>query len=592
MLFFFTNLFLYSIFAQTPNIMTYLLWNKKLFLFLLPFTLLSQVQKVDLRRLSYDELYDMYFANEKNPTKQMECANAYLRKAKYENIPVQKAKGFYMISLLHESEKAIHYLDSSIIYSKNCIDIKFPAYAYSEKAHALKNQFKYREAIDNFILAEKYAQKNNIDFYYNVKFSIAALRSEELGEVDEALDLYQECFNFYKDKKVRTIEYSYSYQLVIFALADAFKALKQSDSATYYNKLGYRESKFTKHDEFNALFTLNEGANLVLKRNFRGALDSINKALPKMIAYKNIGNTLAAYYYLGKAYDGLGNSTASVKNFIRVDSLYKITKRITPEFISGYAYLISYYKNKGDKENQLKYLTQYMLIDNALQNNYKELTKKLQKEYDTPHLILEKETLIKSLKKDEEVFYFGIGLLIILIVSISTFGFYQHKLKKQYKKRFEKIIYKAGKVIENTSDAIEGKEITVNSTKSEDIGISEEIVNQILEKLKRFEIQKGYLESNITIQLLSIALETNSKYVSKIVNVFKRKSFIQYINDLRVDYAIVQLQKDNKLKNYTIQALALEFGFNSAESFSAAFQKKTGIKPTYFIKELNGSIKS
>ena len=80
--------------------------------------------------------------------------------------------------------------------------------------------------------------------------------------------------------------------------------------------------------------------------------------------------------------------------------------------------------------------------------------------------------------------------------------------------------------------------------------------------------------------------------MSKIVNVFKRKSFIQYINDLRIDYAVVQLQKNNKLKNYTIQALALEFGFNSAESFSAAFQKKTGIKPTYFIKELNGSIKS
>ena len=42
-----------------------------------------------------------------------------------------------------------------------------------------------------------------------------------------------------------------------------------------------------------------------------------------------------------------------------------------------------------------------------------------------------------------------------------------------------------------------------------------------------------------------------------------------------------------KLRNYTIQYLADEFGFNSAESFSTAFYKKNKIKPIYFIKELD-----
>ncbi|MNT16293.1 DNA-binding transcriptional regulator ChbR [compost metagenome] len=115
------------------------------------------------------------------------------------------------------------------------------------------------------------------------------------------------------------------------------------------------------------------------------------------------------------------------------------------------------------------------------------------------------------------------------------------------------------------------------------------MVNQILEKLKHFETKKDYLEPNITIQLLSTKFETNTKYLSKIVNAYKGKSFIQYINDLRIEFALVQLQKDNKLSKYTIQALAVEFGFNSAESFSAAFYKKAGIKPTYFIKELENS---
>lgn len=567
--------------------MNQFLWSKPFFLFLLPIVLISQSPKKDFTKLSYDDLKNLYFDNENNNSKQIEYAKAYLTKAKDENSPIRKAKGYYMYSLLYEGDKAISYLDSVIKYSTNTNDLNFPAAAYSEKAYLLKKQFRYREAIDDFISAEKEAQKNNIDYYYRVKFSIAALRSEELGEVREALDLYRECFNYYRDKEVRTPQYSFAYQNVIFALADAHKALNQSDSATYYNKLGYRESKFTKDDEYNSLFILNEGANLVLKKNFRVALDSIKKALPKMIAYKNEGNTLASYYYLGKAYEGLGNKNLAVKNFLKVDSIYKSTKRITPEFISGYPFLISYFKDKGDKEKQLKYLTTYVIIDSTLQKNYKELTKKLQTGYDIPHLISEKEILIKSLENDKAKYYWSIGGLFLISICLTVFGFYQHKLKKKYRLRFEKIINQTKERNERqlTSIAQESK-IKINTTQLQDIGIAKELVNQILEKLDRFEAKKGYLQCNLTVQILSTSFETNSKYVSKIVNIYKEKPFVQYINDLRIEYAIVMLQEDSKLRKYTIQALALEFGFNSAESFSAAFYKKTKIKPIYFLKEL------
>jgi AraC-like DNA-binding protein len=569
--------------------MTYLNWKTILFLFLIPFTLLGQAQKRDITRLTYDEIKKLYYANEKNQSKQLIYANAYLVKAKNENKAVEKARGWYLISSKYESNKAIQYLDSAITVSKNTNDIKYPAYAYSAKANELKKIFKFREALDNYILAEKKAHTNNIDFYYYSKFSIAVLRSEELGEVHEALDLYRECYNYYKSKEVRTPKYSFSYQEVIFALADAHKALHQTDSATYYNKLGYKESKITKEKEYNALFTLNEGANLVLKKNYTGALDSIKKALPVMITFKNEGNILASYYYLGKAYGGLGNKPLAIINFIKVDSLYNKTKRITPEFTSGYPFIISYFRDKGDKGNQLKYLTQYMYIDSTLQKNYKELTKKLQKEYDTPLLISEKESLIQSLQSDNAKSHWGIGSLLFIVISVTGFGIYQHNLKKKYRSRFEKIMNQTDLNNENLVKTT-NKEIEIRTNNSkEDIGIAIEIVNQILEKLKLFEDKKGYLQSNITVQSLSNTFETNSKYTSKIVNVYKGKTFIQYVNDLRIEYAIIQLQKDNNLRKYTIHALALDYGFNNAESFSAAFYKKTSIKPTYFIKELENS---
>ena len=87
------------------------------------------------------------------------------------------------------------------------------------------------------------------------------------------------------------------------------------------------------------------------------------------------------------------------------------------------------------------------------------------------------------------------------------------------------------------------------------------MVNQILEKLKRFENKKEYLQSNITVQMLSTTFETNSKYVSKIVNTHKGKTFIQYINDLRIEYTIIQLQENNKLRKYTIQCSRIRVWF-------------------------------
>jgi AraC-like DNA-binding protein len=544
------------------------------------------VPKKELKQLSYDTLKKSFWDNERNPKKQLEYANAYLIKAKSENNPVQKSQGYLLLSIVSKNDKALHYLDSAIVYSKDLHDIKFPAYAYYRKGYILQKQFKYRDAIDNFLIAESIAKINNLDFYYNVKFSIAALRSEELGEVEEALLLYRECFNYYKDKGVRTSQYSYDYQYVVFALADAYKALHQTDAATYYNKLGYRESKFTNNEELNALFILNEGANLVLKKNYIGALDSINKALPKMIAYKNVGNTLAAFYYLGKSFEGLGKKELATKNFIKVDSIYKISKRITPEFMSGYPFLISYYKDNGDAANQLKYITKYMYIDSVLQINYKELSKKLQKEYDAPHLFSEKEKLIQYLKKEEILSYWILGTLFLLLIGIGIFGGYQYKHKKQYRLRFDAIMHQTKVTNENQTPILDINEIKPNSRQIVDIGIAEELVSQILEKLTQMETQKGFLQSNFTIQILSENFDTNSKYVSKIVNTYKGKTFIQYINDLRIEYALEELKNNHKLLNYTIQALAQEFGFNSAESFSAAFNKKTGIKPTYFIKEL------
>lgn len=566
--------------------MTNLQSIKLVLLVLFPFFLWSQtVTKTS--SLSYNTIDDNYFKDEGNVKKQLAWAKVYLDKAKKENKGIRKARGYYLYAILYyadQPQKAIQFLDSVIKYSKIDPNKFFPAAAYCEKAGLLVDLRKFDEALLNFNLAEQVALKTNIDYYYVVRDYIGTTKSEEMGEVEQALQLYHENYKYYKTKDYRGDYYSYWFQNTIFGLADCHKYLKHKDSTTFYNTLGYKEATITKNKRYQLMFTLNEGANQVDKRNFRAALDSINKALPGLIKVKNTGNVLASYLYLGKSYAGLGDKSRAVQNFIKVDSMYHIRKKITPEFVGGYSYLIEYYKQIGDKEKQLKYLTTYMEIDSVLQKNYKELNKVLRRDYDTPHLFADKEALIQSLQKKQSVSSVGMVVLGILVIGVGGLGGYQYYLKKQYRKRFEAIIHPPSATDESVLEK-EDRTIDENETQ-QSIGIAAEVVQLLLEKLADFECTRGFLERTITIQKVALQLNTNTKYLSKVINEQKGKTFVHYINDLRITYAVDQLQMQPKLRNYTMLSLAKEFGFNSAEAFSAAFYKKHKIKPSFFIKAL------
>ena len=118
------------------------------------------------------------------------------------------------------------------------------------------------------------------------------------------------------------------------------------------------------------------------------------------------------------------------------------------------------------------------------------------------------------------------------------------------------------------------------------LSISKEIVEAVLLRLNAFEQNKGFLNNRVSLTSLSKSLETNSSYLSKIINHSKGKTFKNYLNDLRVAYAHELLSSDPSQRRYTIEALAFDFGFKSAENFSKKFKAAYGLYPSKFMKSL------
>jgi len=157
---------------------------------------------------------------------------------------------------------------------------------------------------------------------------------------------------------------------------------------------------------------------------------------------------------------------------------------------------------------------------------------------------------------------------------------------KQKKQR--KILHdKFEKLMQNQPQQSHVLNEIINNEVETKLAISETIIADLLSKLELFENEKAYLQQDITIDYLVNLFDSNSNYVSKIINNYKKKSISQYINDLRIDFVIEQLKTNKTWRNYTIQALANEIGFNSPDSFTRAFFKKTGIKPSYFLKNVS-----
>ena len=109
----------------------------------------------------------------------------------------------------------------------------------------------------------------------------------------------------------------------------------------------------------------------------------------------------------------------------------------------------------------------------------------------------------------------------------------------------------------------------------------------ILENLQAFEKERGFLVSKITLHEFAKNIKTNTKYLSKVINTYKLKSFRNYINDLRIQYSITELQTNTDYRKYTVKAMAQEVGFSTSESFSKAFQKKTGNTVSSFLKNIH-----
>ncbi|NMR33568.1 helix-turn-helix domain-containing protein [Chryseobacterium aquaticum] len=547
-----------------------------------------------LKNKNFEELVNSYDKTLQTDNRKAEYyANVILHKAKQEKKRDLLYDGYYKIAraIGLQSRNGHPYADSLLAITQNVNNKDYPANAYIIKGVLLYNEGRFMEALNYYTKAQNLAKNKNEEQIFYIKKTIAILKTAT-GEHQEATALFLEYYQYQKKKIESNQPDPKSYIAAIFSLANSYAKNREYHKSKELAQIGLAESKKYKTFSNNNFLQLIIGIDDYYLKNHPSSLRKLESLEFLFIKSQDYSNLSILYYYIGKIHYDTGKSSKAIEYFKKSDSVSFSKNEFNPIKRDGYEILIDYYKKTGDKQNQLKYIDKLIYTDSIINTTTRNLSKEIFKKYDTPILLEEKEKLISDLDAKNTTLYWILGLGVLALLGSFYFLYRYKKTIQRYKKQASLLTEKQTK-IDDKIGTIEKEVEICNELKEKEIKIEQPKNNALDQKLQNlqkkihyFEKEKLFLRKNITLDSLAKDLGTNRDYLSKSVNELKGKNFSQYLNELRIQYIIEELKSNEKIRKYTVVAIANEIGYNSSESFANAFRKITGTLPSYYIKAL------
>ncbi|MGI9653400.1 helix-turn-helix domain-containing protein [Chryseobacterium sp. RLHN22] len=536
----------------------------------------------------YSNLREKYWVYEENDPKAFIYINQYIKRAKSEKNYSELFQA-YKDGILYSENKKIAYADSAILAAKNSGKNDLIGDGYLSKgAIYYFNQRKFQFALEEYLKAYEYLKDSKNEFlkYQNI-YHIGVVKSY-LGYYDEALKIFEECIAFFETKINGDIHdntvfnNTKGYLNSLHQAIICYQALGKNEEAK--KMLDEAERKLPKTKDFyleKSYFEKSLGVSEFKSKNYTQAIKYFDQALPELLKVNDFSWASYIYFYKGKSYEILGNQDLEVINYKKVDSIFNKNKFILPELRSNYEELIEYYRKNGNHKEELYYTNQLLKVDSVIASDFKHLSTRIYKEYDTKMLMETKENLEKTNSYSKLLLF----ICLAIIAALGVIMFYRIRKQKNIQKNYDDLLIKLEE--KNNQQEIVSIPIKTEVTDSSDknIKFDNSIVEKLLNDIQTFENNQGYLEQGLTLKKLAEQFKTNTSYLSQVINEYKGSNFNTYINALRISYATQKIYQDKEWRKYSIEHIASAAGFSNRQSFSNIFLEQNGIRPADFIKK-------
>lgn len=558
---------------------------RNFFLIILAFSF-SLVCAKDKTPKSYEDYRRKYENLAEDDTRAFTNLNLYIKKAKQEKKYAELFQGYRDAVFFSKSrDKKLQYADSCLdaAYKSASDDRISTAYVLKGSVYYAKLK-KYKPALDEYLMAYKYA-KNTNDLYlkYKISYHLGVVKNY-LGYHEEALELFKECVAHFEEQannknlhEFKIFNNQKGYLNSIHQMVVCYRNMQDFKKADSLVDIGLLKT-FNNKDFLleRSYFLKCKGLSEFNNNKYTSAITYLDQSLGLIkddFAWMSVD-----YFYIGKSYLKLDQEDLAIANFKKIDSIFNKHDFILPELRENYEFLINHYKNKKEPEKQLYYTTQLLKADSIISRDFAYLSMKIHREYDTNTLIEEKGRL-------ETANAWGGFLIAGLAITAGVLVLILVKRHRKERSTLEKYVLLEEKV-RNDNYVRSAVSNTPNPELSDDkkTQITETIKQDLLRKLRVFEDKNHFTQKGLTIQKLAVQFETNSSYLSQVINEQKGMNFNKYLGDLRIRYITRLLFDKNIYLNYTIETLAKECGIASRQNFSDLFFEINGIRPTDFIR--------
>jgi YesN/AraC family two-component response regulator len=546
-------------------------------------------EKEALSQLSYESINDtIVHYTFKDFPKSLIASQAYTLKAQRENDKVKQWQGIGALCSVYitriEYDKAQIEFEKALKFAQKHNLKKEIVASYSLGARVqlgLTNASEALKLVDKALLL---AEEIGDEYLRENVLQLTSYILQISGDNQKAIDIRQKTISIFKKKAIDSIfdQHMKSATLanLYYSQLITFLKLKQADSAKQYAKyiteLVIPTDSCTKRILYEALGEIDffEKKYTQAKENFIAASKLCDQGIPVL--------KLRNKYAIGKTEHGEGNFKDAKNTLQQALDEYNVKPAEEGYMSDYYKLLADSYKETGNFEKANFYFEKFINTTSEfdkIKSEVKASTKAQEIENFKNELkILEAE---KAEKQNYLNYLFLGATLIILVLLFILLRFY--KTKKKNEAKFQALLSKIKKA-ESPKEIIDTKDEILEETNSSDV--SEEVTIQILDGLKKLEKQEYFLKQDCNSYNVAKKINTNTSYLSKVINSHYGKNFNTYINDLRINYTIVRLKDDVIFRSYSIQSIAEEVGYKSADSFTKYFKKDTGLNPSFYIKEI------
>ena len=553
-----------------------------------------KAQNSEVGKENYSELRGHYEKLEENNEKALPFVAMYLNKAKKENRYSEIIQGYKdIIFYTKERDKKLAYANSCVSYALKSNDNELISKAYLGKGIIYYFFYKqYQPALDEYLKAYEHSKKTDNPYLKKTIIYHLGVVKSYLGYYDDALNLFNASKAYFESQLKIQADHP---NLVFNNQKGYFNSLHQqiicyrqlNDFIKSDSLIRAGLSALPKSNEFaleKAYFLKCLGISNFRKKQYTNAITHFSTALPELKKIDDFTWASVSYFYIGKSHEEMNKEELAIPYFTKVDSIFQKQNFIFPEVRNNYEVLIKHYFKTGDTKKELFYTKQLLKVDSVLNKDFKYLSTRIYKEYDTKALLNKQEQLENRNFISLKLLMASSFLIIVLFIVIV----YRIRREKQIKRNYVEL---EKRILERETLPIKDNIITIPNRRENRTEIPDNILNDILQKLEKFEQKKGFRKKGLTQPELAKKFDTNTTYLSQIINEYKGKNFNAYLNELRINYITKELYHNPKFLEYTIEGLAEDCGVSSRQNFSDFFNEINGIRPADFIRKRRAELK-